>query len=213
MDLWDVNGLLWISIFNGATYDLVNYDGGVAWNTPLSGLSTPVQQVAYDGTDEYVAVAGSNGYVLNAAFTVVVADSDNVTAAAASGYYGVFFNGANDTCFLATDDDTIVWTTDVTNFGSWTPVDSGETVWFKQFASIPGDLLLVGSHEDGFFEMDDESVGALVQADDVTPSDLRNGSVLDLYIDGTKVFVLTAGSGVWSATWSVSEWAASWVHE
>ena len=61
--------------------------------------------------------------------------------------------------------------------------------------------------------MDNESVGAIKRADDATPSDLRNASVLDFYIDGMKVFVLTNGTGVWSATWSVSDWAANWTHE
>jgi hypothetical protein len=189
-----------------------NFDPAITGSTP----GAAVADVAWDGAAFY-AVAGSSGYsgalpmTQNAAISAL-ADSNE-------DFGGIFFDSVTGWYFVSKYERSPagagrVYVTQDPAFATVSARDpSDDAVRLTRFAKVD-DQVLVGSFEHGFYQatVGAGSVSSLNRIADTTDSDLYAGEVASFYVDGSEVYALTYGSGLWRSTWSGTEWS-DWTHE
>ena len=199
-------GSMFAVTFDGSAYGLLSSADGSTWGTAgLAGLSRPITQVTWDGAVTYYAVVGQAIYSGPAGAVT----NAQTPPSLASGDWFEGIHWANARLYLATNQGMAFSGSPV----SWTDTKDlgGSGVGLHRIRSV-GSNVLFGTYEDGFyFTGASLDVTALTRIPDFTATELYNGQVIDFYDDGSTVFALTAGSGLWRADWT-TEWS-SWIHE
>jgi hypothetical protein len=204
---------IFAATFDGSSYSLYSSPSGVGgtFAAEITGASKPIAQVAYDGTTNYYVVTGTSLYEGTSG---ALATQPSPSLGSGEELTGVVF--ANSKLYVATDEGSVFATTPpaFTWPESTEESVSGELVWFERMASVdtgPSNVM-VGTHLDGFFDTKTGNVSDLARIPDFTADELYNGWVRDFYVDGSTVFALTAGSGLWRATYAGTEFS-DWIHE
>jgi hypothetical protein len=205
-----VGQALFACAFEAGEYLLAWTVDGVSFAAALSGLSAAVAQVAWDGA-VYYAVAGSTAY-RGTSGPGSLAVYDAISSLTAATFAGITWHASSQR-YLATTAGQRVYSSDPGNDGAWdsATADESSDVTFTRLAAFGG-YALVGSTEHGFFMLANGDVTSLERWDHSTSSDLYGAFVRDWYIDPddtSRIFALTAGSGLWRT----SDPGSSWIRE
>ncbi len=204
------NGNVFVATQDGTTYRL--FAPGSA--TELLSFDSPINDVTFfapAGASPYFAVTGKKLWSSTGAATAFTLVTTNLPPAPASSYGGIFTSAAN-TMYLSLDNGFVASTTNGTAWSTSPQIKTEDTkklVGFARFAGLGADVL-VGTRMSGYYQIPGGDVAEFSAADrkpNFNISDLFNGAVHDLFYDGTRLFALTSGAGLWSSTDGGATWS------
>jgi hypothetical protein len=208
---------------SGFTYELDSSGDGSSFNaTNLTGLTTQITGVGYiPGNLTYYVTAGSvlySGTALNS----LSSTSLGFTLANGEELRGVTVD--NGHLFIPSSNAAVYYTTDGVTWTKATTTDevNGRSVGFLTVSTHvdtagSGVIYLVGADGLGFYTLNITN-NTLTKFSDVTVTGLYAGAVRRMLVDPTQnntVFMGTAGTGLWRATFDPATGAvnSTWIHE
>ena len=231
---------VFVFTFDGTdTYNAYHYDGDATfgatgigdkeWNEEKK-KSNPVVAAVYDGTNYFIATEDAIYWDDTVAGLGNIKDElDNPNADAVLTDMLYYNDGADDHYYLSahvstdtlkggivyhTDDLTspITWTASaeqiITSSGAVVPLSSLELI-----DTATPEKVLAGSVGYGFYETDYDDLATLARAE-LTATELAGSWILDYLFHNDTVFILTAGTGLWSREFSSNAWQGdNWTHE
>jgi hypothetical protein len=219
LQLSDVNGNLFVSTKDSADYMLyyliTGADDSFA-DTTLPTQTKPVLDVVHDGSN-YFTITGVKIFYGNAANNISTEETTN-TPSSSTDFGGLHYDGTTN--FYLSSKGGVVYSNIVDPASAaWTassvqtdPI-TGKVAPFTSFGKV-GSNVIVGTEGYGFYEMSDGTVTSLTRLQALTAADLYNGWVTGFLLDSPRVFVFTAGSGLWSRSYSGGAWdGENWTHE
>ncbi len=203
----------------GGTFSLYHSADGTAFAaTGISGRNKPITQVAWDGANYYAAVGTQLLRGLAGSIT-----TDVTPPTATDGIFmGVYFSPTYSKVYAATDADYVGGPSDGgrifetadsgTTWGATGEVTDSGDVRFTRIGEAGGNIL-IGTMEHGLYQLQGGSVASRNRLPDTTDTDLLSGTVRDFFVNGTSVFALTAGSGLWRADTAPAFQDWNWILE
>jgi hypothetical protein len=208
------------------TYNAISYDGAVTFLDAGCGdqVGNPIVGVVYDTTaPRFVLATESNIYYGNSASTISTEPAANPPSSA-SPFTGIlYYDDGTDNFFLASENGIVQYADAPDPAAAWTAspqqkiTTTGSPVPFSALG-IVGTNVMIGSIGYGFYEMPYDDMTKIARSQDViTASELYNGWVSGFLVNPgppDEVFILTAGSGLWSRNYDAGAWQGdNWIHE
>ena len=204
---------------SGFTYDLVYSSNGTTFNpTNLTGLTNKITGVGFFGGAYYVTAGptlytGATPTTLTGSSTFggfTVDSSDELRGVTVDSGYILIPASSGDVYY--------------NNGVSWAKTGTSDTVNGRQVgfltvsarvgAAGPGDVFLIGADGAGYYTLTTLD-NTVTKFSDVTVTGLYAGAVRKILVDGSTVFMGTAGTGLWRAIFdpALGQVNSAWVHE
>jgi hypothetical protein len=197
---------------DAGSFELLIYNAGYT-DSGIPVQTTAISDVTYDGANYWATLAEK---VYTGTPPLGEKPAGELPASLSGTYTGVHYSSALTRYYLATSEGVIHQSDDGTNWSASDVAEvGGENVPFSFFNEI-GNNILAGTLGYGFYETpggDITDPDYPARSEIISAVDLYAGWVTGFFIDAQKVFVLTAGSGLWQNSYSAGAWQGDWVHE
>jgi hypothetical protein len=212
----------------GFTYDLVSSPDGTNFAaTNLTGLTEQITGIGFLGapSNTYYVTSGTTLYTgaalgsLTGSSTIgtfpIKSDDElrGVTVDAVAGY--ILIPSKNGDVYYSAQNPAVAWFK-----GGTTDALNGRQVGFLTVSARVGnngpgvDFFLIGADGAGYYTLDVAN-NRVDRFSDVTVTGLYTGAVRKMLVDGSTVFMGTAGTGLWRATFdpALGQVNSTWIHE
>ncbi len=236
-NLKTVGSYLFVSLSDGDTYSLAYTSDGINFSIVNFDGSPDLSNAVHDltsGGGNYWYITGSTIYRGGAIGSVThINDPDMPTRnnGELESFQGiihtddgqVYVSSSRGHIWLWYDAGT-TWDPDgPAHFNYQASTVVNDDVWFTKFLEVPDtgsvtpmDMVVVGTHGAGFFEIDeDQGLSGIERFANTSKQELYSGSSGGFFVDdqdNNAFFVLTLGSGLWQSRLKDGDWE-SWIWE